>query len=228
MVFEDWIIKYKFDYFGSDYVFGKGGVERETTNLIYRNAYEYPGTEELISATKLDREVSLYVVHDTDKESIVSMALWAVGMLCFVFGAFSILADVFFNFGTILEPFLNEHFFAIILDLPYLAYLMLKGIAGDVRNATGIFYIAIIIGVCILMFTVFFRLFKKEYSTHMKVKRAWRELNALKESGRYDRIVEESKELCKPNEELAEEWHRAWFEWVCSLKSSAASESTGE
>ena len=40
-----------------------------------------------------------------------------------------------------------------------------------------------------------------------------------KESGRYDRIVEESKELCKPNEELAEEWHRAWFEWVCSLKS---------
>ena len=110
-------------------------------------------------------------------------------MLCFVFGAFSILADVFFNFGTILEPFLNEHFFAIILDLPYLASLMLKGIAGDVRNATGIFYIAIIIGVCILMFTVFFRLFKKEYSTHMKVKRAWRELNALKESGRYDRIV---------------------------------------
>lgn len=197
--------QYKFDYFGSDYVSERDSVERETTDLIYRNAYQYPGTDEFISATKLEEELIHYAVNDTKKESLASITLDVVGMLYFAFGALSILADVFFNFGSILESFLNEHLIALILELPYLAYFMIKGIAGDVRNATGIFFIIIIMGVCIFLFNVFFHLFKESYGKYMKVKRAQKEMDDLKESGRYDRIMAENDELRKPNEELAEQ-----------------------
>ncbi|HIT33665.1 MAG TPA: hypothetical protein IAC31_03440, partial [Candidatus Faecousia intestinigallinarum] len=211
---------------GSDYVSKRDGAERETADLIYRNAYQYPGTDACISATKLKEELIHYEVNDTKKESLASITLGVVGMLYFVFGALSILADVFFSFGSVLESFLEEHLIALILDLPYLAYFMIKGIAGDVRNATGIFYIVIIMGVCIFLFTVFFRLFKESYGKYRKVKSAQKEMDDLKESGRYDRIMAESDELRKPNEELADQWHRAWFEWVSSVKNSAASGGT--
>lgn len=46
-------------------------------------------------------------------------------------------------------------------------------------------------------------------------------MKSLVNSDEYKQIVSENNRLRKNNEFMAEQWHQAWFEWVCSTYHSS-------
>lgn len=46
-------------------------------------------------------------------------------------------------------------------------------------------------------------------------------MKSLVNSDEYKQIVSENNRLGKNNEFMAEQWHQAWFEWVCNTYHSS-------
>ena len=215
-----------FDYFGEDYaVSSSGKVARKSSGLVYRNAYSFPGTE---AYNELEPE--WHQLDDSFRKAKAACSkssglLSLIGLLYLLFGIVSVLGDILFGFGSVLDPIIEasdlSRSISIIAALPYILYSLIVGIFGGVSDRMAIFCIALLLGACLIGLLFCLSCFG-QYRKNAKVrKRAKKELNAFMTRTDFKRIAAENEALRKKNEDLAEQWHRAWYRWVCSIKDSA-------
>lgn len=217
----DEIYPFMFDYFGEDYVASKSGkIHRKSTELIYQNHYHFPNTKEYHSLQR-EKDKLKQNVNEAKKRGdgaivgFISLLL-AIYLLL---GLFIVVSQMFFHLGDkIFEPLyeINSQL-ALWANLPYTLYLIVVEFCGDSGNAlivcSGILLACYVFGV--LYFLSIYSTCKSNTKARKEAKKA---LNALINSDHYKQVVSENEKLRKLNEEMAEQWHRAWFEWVCKAK----------
>ena len=217
-----------FDYFGTDYISAEGGhIERCPPQRAYQNLYDYrekkPFQKMLAKEEDLKRQVKAGKAH---RNPLVFLGLM-LGFLYCIFAALSILGEVFFRTG---EPLV-----ARLRSIPntegvlgFLGGAGLYLLALPVRLFLGIQYFfqgifSIVIGivfvmVCLLGAYFFYATLMDRWEMVRLGKKAAAEAKALPTSPEYFQArqdEEDEKNLGPLNEELAEEWHQAWYNWVC-------------
>ncbi|MGN0479453.1 MAG: hypothetical protein ACI4GO_08455 [Hominenteromicrobium sp.] len=215
-----------FDYFGEDYVDSSSGkAARKSSGLVYRNEYRFPGTEQY---NKLEPEWER--LNESVKKAKAGCAalsglLSLIGAVYLLFGIVSVLGDILFGFGRVLDPIIEASdismSISLIAALPYILYALIVGIAGEVSDPMAIFCIVLLLGACLIGMLFCFSFFKSYRKDAKALKRAKNELHQFMVSTDFKRIAAENEALCKKNEDLAEQWHRAWYRWVCSIKDAA-------
>ena len=110
----------------------------------------------------------------------------------------------------------------MIAALPYALYSIILGIFDGLSDPMSIFCIVLLLGACLIGMLACFACFRSCNTAAKALKQAKKELNRLVKSADYIKTAAENRELRKKNEDLAEQWHRAWYQWVCSTKKAAA------
>lgn len=223
---------FDFDYFGNDYeVIGSGAsmvIRRKTPEKIYRNTYRFPGTREY--NRQHDRETSLVrSIENTDSNVPgISGWLWKIGLVYFVCIILALVVDLLIPYSAPIYDFVKtleaesvnmeisvglviKALFGVLMmplavhapmvqgtDIPWLLYLM-----------TGTLMLPFICGAAWTGYHV-----HKGHKIRQESIQLHKELDELQSSEEYQRICAENEKLRKENEALAEQWHRAWFQWA--------------
>ncbi len=231
--FED--TQFRFDYFGADYTVSSfKKVARATSKLVYRNHYRFPGTQEYNAAMRQKEELEEKVSRAKGGTSGFSWAISLIGFLYCAFAVLSILGEIFFGVGEAIAAMHQsgvdgEGVLAsvktaagFIIALPVYLQVIIQGIFGELASSMATFFTILLIGACVIGALFCLSAFKEANSAAKALKRAKKELAALLKSAGYRKAVAENDALRKPNEELAEQWHRAWYDWVCGIRNKAA------
>lgn len=214
-----------FDYFGEDYkILHSGEAKRKSSRLVYRNQYQFPGTEPYNSAERRRRvlETDVRKAREAGDGGFVRL-LCLAGMIYLMVGMLAILGDLLFHLGSVTIDLLYEKnsTLGILVSIPYTVYSLIVGIFGEFGKME-IFFIVILLGACLFGFLYLLDYFKTCSKNAKALKKAKKALDSLIKSDEYRQTVSENDRLRRQNEELAEQWHRAWYAWVCSIKKSAA------
>ncbi len=213
----------EFDYLGADYyTLSDCYVERISDQRIYQNEYHYVGNKPfqkmLAKEENLKRQVRA--------GKALRNPLVSLGLLYCIFAAPSILGEAFLGTGKSLVA----QFGAIQTVEGILVYLggaalYLLALLVRLFMGVGFFFqgflftvIGIVLAaVCLLGTYCCFATLMDRRKYVRKGKKAAGEAKSLPSSPEYfqARQGEEDEIILGPlNEELAEQWHRAWFEWV--------------
>lgn len=224
--------QFVFDYFGEDFtVTFSGNVARKSSKLIYQNHYRFPGTKKYLEAEEKRKQLENSVKNEKDTGGRASMVLGLIGFLYLLFGILSILGDMLFGWDGALYTFIEANTstgIAILAGLPYVMYILIVGIFGELTDSMVVFFMVILLGACLIGMLFCFSYFSSGRKNVKALKLAKKELNRWIKSADYKKIAAENEELRKKNEDLAEQWHRAWYHWVCSIRDSAAEARTEE
>lgn len=232
--------RFRFDYFGADYAVSSfKKVGRTSSKLVYRNRYRFPGTEEYNEAAS-QREKLEEKVRDAKKAtSTFSWIISLIGFLYCAYGVLSILGEIFFGIGEAIAAMYQsgvdgegalasvQTLVGFIIVLPVGLQALIEEIAGEI-DSSGIFCTVLLIGACVVGALFCLSAFWEYNGAAKNLKRAKKELAVLLKSPGYRKTVAENDALRKSNEELAEQWHRAWYDWVCGIKDKAAEADTDE
>lgn len=214
-----------FDYFGADYRITRSGeAVRKSPKPVYRNQYRFPGTDAYNSAEDERRSLEFGVKKAKEAGDGRFVAfLCLVGMLYLLLGMLLVLGDILFQLGSaIIDPIYEINTaLGMLVSLPYTLYALIAGIFGE-AGEMRIFLVVILLGACLIGFFWLLSGFKTCSEYAKALKKAKKALNCLIKSAEYKRIVAENDRLRRLNTELAEQWHRAWYDWVCTVKRSPA------
>ncbi|HIT34002.1 MAG TPA: hypothetical protein IAC31_05175 [Candidatus Faecousia intestinigallinarum] len=227
----DTVLRYKqvvdaqfaFDYFGEDFaVTSSGKIARKSSKLIYQNCYRFPGTKEYLAAEEKRKQLKDRVKTEKNKGGRSSLLLSLIGFLYLLFNILFILGDMFFSCTGALDEFINSNMgIAFLAAMPYVLYSLILGIFGELSRDMFLFFTVILLGACLIGMLLCFFCFRNSSKNVKTLKQAKKELNRWIKSADYKKIVAENEELRKKNMDLAEQWHRAWYHWVCGIKDSA-------
>ncbi|MDO4474923.1 MAG: hypothetical protein Q4B75_09785 [Eubacteriales bacterium] len=215
---------FAFDYFGEDYtITGSGTAARKSNALIYRNEYVYHNTE---AYEKFQKEKDhLKNEYQLAKQAGDAGGIAFLSLVCLIYMIFQvvlIVGDLLFHLGSAIYDPLYELWgsVAMLLNTPYTIYVIIADTQAESTKFMVIF-LAILLGACLIAILYLFVVYMNCRENAQKRRRAKRALNALVNSAEYRQVVAENEKLRKLNEEMAETWHRAWFNWVRSIKYAA-------
>jgi len=220
--------KYAFDYFGDTYeVTEKGEVRRKSDKFIYRNEYKFHGTPEYQKITDRKNELKSRLEVARHQYSLLyhvgGAALFGYMLLAIA----NIVADMAFGFGSILAKFFDAvqaatagnflgkaaQVVQFILMLPVYLHMLLKHFLGG-RTAYWVAAV-LLLGICAMLACFVWTYYKSYRPKAKEVRQAKRKYQELVGSQEYKRVLKENEEERKKQEAFAEEWHRAWYDWVC-------------
>lgn len=229
----DWVQhdRLVFNYFGANYTFTEDGhAQRTDSQPVYRNTYEY--TEKHPFQEMLRKEEDLKRTAATGRSSRKPLGRlgFLLAFLYCVFAALCILGEIIFGTGDALVAQVrtlgpNEGalgFFAgalrFVVLLPVRLYIGLQDFFRDFPIAIISIVIAVVfVGACLFGAYLFLSCLRMRENDIKKGKAAAKEAQALAHSPEYLQArqdEEDEKLLHQLNDKLAEQWHRAWFEWV--------------
>lgn len=224
--------KVSFSYFGADYEITKDGkVARVSEEPVYRNEYRYRDTK---AYTDMDaKRLLLEGKVQKGKEAAGSglgQFFSFLGFLYCIYGFLVILGDIFSGVGQSLIALsggteVEENLFSFLqsglwlaLALPVYLYQFIWDTFGQMSTVLGVVLAAVLMAACLLGGYLCLKNILDDRRPRREWKKAKKELKALLESREYSQVKEENEALRKWNEEIAEQWHRAWFEWYCKVK----------
>lgn len=205
-----------FDYFGADYVIGKQGLERKTDKLIYRNAYKSSDTKEYVELMAKAKELEEEVQETAKHRNRLAAILFFIGFVYLAYFLPVFILDIAFGAGKeLIERFVDygaDNSWYLISLMAALPYKIVDALFGLPKSVIPILCLAV--GALALFGIVFcFFGFKESHEDNKAYSRAKAAKSKLVYSPEYKKTVKENLEQRRENERLAEQWHRAWFEW---------------
>lgn len=220
--------QFVFDYFGEKYVANPtGSASRRSSDPIYRNTYEYPEDRPLEKRRKkLEQEVE-----EGKRERVFLPRLgYTLVVLYCLFGAASILAELVAGKGQALMDLPNSWGTGedplslvvgglwFVLTLPLRLYLFAMDFFCNFPTDLIFILIPILfLGFLLFWVYIFGSTLVKMSKTARRGKAAQKELNALLQSPEYRQTRRREEE----EKQMAEAWHRAWYDWRCSVRPRA-------
>lgn len=214
--YEDFDTKHSFSYFTDDYIVGEKGLKHKTDGLVYRNGYEFPGTKEYNELMEKEKALDKVIDRSRKGGSKPLEILAVLGFIYLLYGLLAIILDVSFGIGE--EQIYSfghraegSAWFILyfILEIPYSIAGLLLSLPKIIRVISTIFVCGVILfgmAYCAIGHKIESS-FNKGYKSAKKTKKK------LLQSSEYARIVKENNEQKQANEQLAEQWHQAWFRW---------------
>lgn len=232
---------YNFDYFSDDFVVKNGKPARKSDRFVYRNAYHYTETNDFKRAetkrTMLEVEYEdAMKAMKKEQRSWLNYILPALGIVYLVYAVLCLLLlHINGRDGLPFESFLEQLLLVpdgaenemisqvkylgnVILCLPIVLYEIM--VALSLKRVYWFLFILIlaVIAFCLLFLVTFMREthgHRKKCKDLTKVyRKAKAEFKKFVDSAEYQTSVAENARLRKCNEEFAEKWQRAWFDWV--------------
>lgn len=220
--------RFVFDYFGEDYTADLfGGASRRSPDLIYRNTYDYPYDRPLE-----DRRKVLEQVAETGKRErgFLPRLGYALVVLYCLFGAASILAELIAGRGQALMDLPNQWGTGegalslvvgglwFVLTLPLRLYLFAMDFFRNFPTDLIFILIPILfLGFLLFWVYIFGSTLVKMSKAARRGKTAQKKLDALLQSPEYRQARQREEE----EKQMAEAWHRAWYDWLRSVRSKA-------
>ena len=223
-----------FEYFGDDYVEKLGGLlRRKKENFVYRSGLYTKGSywtldraisEDSPKSKKLKKEME----EAQGKTNSLATLGTLVGIPYFALGALCILACMFFGFGDVITALLASlermpadsalrtvlNILYIVAFLPGILYGCIAMLEGKLYWILTVLLLLACAGGAVLCFfgyrefhelSVLARQAKKEYRDYMG-------------NEKYKTQMREKREALTKQAEFAEEWQRAWYDWICSVR----------
>lgn len=220
-----------FDYFGEDYVSDEfGDVARRSPDLIYRNAYKYPAKKPLQALLEKSQSLQQDAAAGKQNRAILPRLGYTLIFLYCVFGIISILGEVFWGRGQALVDWPNAwgmeegawllaaEILWLVVTLPLRLYLfVLEFFPLDILHVIAPLAF---LGFLLFWVYIFGSILLEMSKLSRKGRKAQKKLNALPASLEYQQASqeeEEEKRVIEYNEKLAEQWHRAWYQWACAV-----------
>lgn len=147
-----------------------------------------------------------------------------IGIIYMAFSIVLIPGDLFFHLGNVIFDPIYEWSgtLGMISSIPYVIYLIIMGIFdNNIMDKAAIVSVGFLIILCLFGFICLYVYYSTCKKNSNNVKKAKKALKSLVNSDEYKQIVSENNRLRKNNEFMAEQWHQAWFEWVCSTYHSS-------
>jgi len=227
-----------YDYFGDDFTYKNGEFQRKTDGLVYRNAYKFSGTEEFNRMNDKAKELKDKADSCGNHTSILLVLFYAVGFFYCAFAALSVLANMFFGFSAAFFQFITTvtqgpnqtviqkllHGVLSIFAIPSFLHRLIALLPH------GVFYwilTLLLLFMCISGAVYCFPNFREHCKLQKEYKQARRAADSFKNSAEYRQAAVENEETRKKYEAFAEEWQRAWYEWICTAKQAPASNPAG-
>ncbi|MGN1344744.1 MAG: hypothetical protein ACI4U3_09195 [Traorella sp.] len=215
------IYPFLFDYFKDEYTVSKSGeIHRKSDQLIYQNHYHFPNTEEYNSLQDEKEKLKCNVKKAKEKGdgrfvSFISL-LVAIYLL---YGIFLIVSQILLHLGDKIFEFICEinGTAAILSSIPYTIYYYVIESSSDSRNFM-IGCTILLLAFCLFGVLYFLSIYNTCKDNAKERKQAKKALNTFLNSDHYKQVTSENEKLRKLNEEMAEQWHKAWFEWICKVK----------
>lgn len=222
-----------FDYFGDDYVCRDGKIQRSTSKLVYRNAYTYSSTDELRRLDSKKVELKNKERSCDNQREIIAHFLCTLGLFYCTLAVLTVLGNMFWGtHGWISQFILNVtnatqgahqtslqkilHGVLTILALPSAAHWLIALLPSH-----GVFYWILtltLLGMCICGALYCYSRVKQCRAAQKVWKQAARELRQFEESAEYKQAKAEDETVRRQYEAFAEEWQRAWYNWLCGEK----------
>lgn len=219
-----------FDYFGANYeAMDDCHVKRKSDQRIYRYEYYFEETKPFQKMLAKEEDLKRQVIAGrAHLNPLVPLGL-VLGLLFCVLQALSILGEAFFGTGkevvTLLLWWPNQPVDGILgflkdaglyfLALPTNIYLNIVGyfFQGFLYTVIGI----VLAAFCLLGAYACYCFLSDRWNYVREGKKAAKELKTFPTSPEYLKAKQDEENdeiLALLNNELAKQWHRAWYEWV--------------
>lgn len=217
-----------FDYFGTDYeALDDCHVTRKSDQRIYRYEYYFEETKPFQKMLAKEEDLKRQVVAGkAHRNPLVPLGL-VLGLLFCVFQALSILGEAFFGTGKDVVTLLRSSIQPVEGVLGFLedAALYFLALPTKIYLGVGSFFqgflytmIGIVLAAfCLLGAYACYCFLSDRWKYIQDGKKAAKELKALPTSPEYLNAKQDEEDdeiLALLNNELAKQWHRAWYEWV--------------
>ncbi len=223
---------------------------RRTPDPVYRNDYRYRAATPYSDLQKKKRDLGQETARPQKRKADTSLLvriLTLLGGLYCILAVLLILGEAFFGIGgpvIAMEESAGDNAWlaagAFLLALPLHLYSFVLAIFSSLSNGLTILFTLILLGLCLLGAIFCLSIFRTYQGNVRSVARDWKESKEKYAKAEADRKAalqelenspemweqakreEEAEKVKKAElEAFAEEWHRAWFDWVCREKSSA-------
>lgn len=221
-------VTFQFDFFGAEFVSDrKGNVKRSSSKPVFYNDYHFSDTEDYRKIKEKEGLMEKRVKEGKLKGDRIPRFFAFLGFLYCIYAVLAVVGDVFFDFGNWILSIapqspveesiqsLLSNVGWLLMALPVYICQFLESVCGDISGVLVIIAIVILIGACLLgafccqKYLAFYRRDKKQYN------KAKKELQKLRSSQEYSRVIQENAALKKEYEAMADQWLKAWYAWVC-------------
>ena len=219
-----------FDYFGDDYVEKLGTLRRKKKGFVYRNGRvnKYNGIDGHAAAVKKSKELKQEMEEAEGRTNALAELGMLVGGPYLALGTLCLLACMFFGFGGVISGLFSSlegmpgdspartllQILYIVVFLPGILYGWIALLSGKLYWILTVLLLLVCAGGAVLCF-LGYREFHEFSVLAKQAKKAWR---AYIESDEYTLLMRENRETLAENTAFAEEWQRAWYNWVCSVR----------
>lgn len=219
-----------FDYFGDDYVEKMGMLRRKKKGFVYRNGRvnKYNGVDGHYAAVQKSKELKKEAKEAQGRTNALAELGTLVGVPYLALGTLCLLACMFFGFGDVitglfasLEGMPSDSPARTLLQilytvafLPGILYGWVATLSGKLYWILAILLLLVCAGGAVLCFFGY-REFHEFSACARQAEKAYRDYT---ESDEYKSLMSENRETLAKNTAFAEEWQRAWYDWICSVR----------